>query len=204
LTEEPPDNFSDKKALISGYFVVHYFNPIPSRDGVFIEVYLMDVRQSVPRCMLAVTLLLGVSLTSTTAKAHSRARMTSKPRTGVLQTTKTHKKKVSSKRRGAWKRHGQQGIDEQRAREIQTALIREKYLDGEPTGQWDQHTKDAITRFQADHGWQTKVTPDARALIALGLGPKHENVLNPESLAAMPAIAVPNPAPGNAAGTPRR
>jgi hypothetical protein len=51
-----------------------------------------------------------------------------------------------------------------------------------------------LLRFQADHGWQTKVTPDARALIVLGLGPKHENVLNPESLAAMPAITVPNTA----------
>jgi len=155
----------------------------------------MAVQQSIPRYMPAVILLLGVSLASTMAQAHSRARMTSKPRTGVLQATKTHKK-VSSKRRGAWKRHGQQGIDEQRAREIQTALIREKYLDGEPTGQWDQHTKDAITRFQADHGWQTKVTPDARALIALGLGPKHESVLNPESLAAVPVIAVPNATTG--------
>ena len=62
-----------------------------------------------------------------------------------------------------------------------------------------------MVRFQADHGWQTKVTPDARALIVLGLGPKHENVLNPESLAAMPAIAVPNAVtPSGATAAPQR
>ena len=99
--------------------------------------------------------------------------------------SKSHKSRA---RKGAWKRHGQQQIDADRTREIQSALIREKYLDGEPSGKWDQTTKDAMTRYQDDHGWQTKSLPDARALIQLGLGPKHENVLNPESLGLPPAI----------------
>lgn len=80
-------------------------------------------------------------------------------------------------------RYGQHAIQNERAREIQEALIREKYLDGEPSGSWDQRTKDAMTRFQNDNGWQTKAVPDARALIKLGLGPKHTDVLNPEALA---------------------
>jgi hypothetical protein len=94
-------------------------------------------------------------------------------------------------RHTSWKRHGQQNIDTGRAREIQTALIREKYMDGEPSGNWDQATKTALTRFQADHGWQTKVLPDSRALIELGLGPKHEGIVNPESIAAVPAYGSP-------------
>jgi peptidoglycan hydrolase-like protein with peptidoglycan-binding domain len=102
-------------------------------------------------------------------------------------------------RKGAWKRHGQKKIDEQRAREIQEALIREKYLDGEPSGVWDARTKAAMTKFQDDHGWQTKVLPDSRALVALGLGPKYENLLNPESVdpASLPAGA-PATAPAKA------
>lgn len=68
---------------------------------------------------------------------------------------------------------GQRGIDPDRAKEIQSALIREKYLTGEPTGQWDSATEAAMQRYQADHGWQTKLTPDSRALIKLGLGPNH-------------------------------
>ena len=66
---------------------------------------------------------------------------------------------------------GQRGIDPDRAREIQTALIREKYMSGEPTGEWDSETQTAMLKYQADHGWQTKLTPDSLALIKLGLGP---------------------------------
>ena len=67
--------------------------------------------------------------------------------------------------------HGQQVIDADRSRQIQTALIREHYLDGEPNGVWDDRSKQAMLKYQADNGWQTKVTPDSRALIKLGLGP---------------------------------
>lgn len=134
------------------------------------------------------------------ALAHSRSQV--KPHTGPVQAS-SHGKKAHT-RHGAWKRHGQQGIDERRSKEIQAALVREKYLDGQPTGKWDQHTKDAMIRFQADHGWQTKRIPDSRALIALGLGPKHENLLNPESVAAMPAIAVPGAAVPSSPRTPQR
>jgi peptidoglycan hydrolase-like protein with peptidoglycan-binding domain len=66
---------------------------------------------------------------------------------------------------------GQRGIAPERATQIQSALIREKYLTGSPSGQWDSPTEAAMQKFQADHGWQTKLTPDSRALIALGLGP---------------------------------
>lgn len=96
----------------------------------------------------------------------------------------------SSKRVKKSLRHrGQQGIDADRAREIQTALIKEKYLSGEPSGKWDQRTKDAMTEYQADHGWQTKVLPDSRALIQLGLGPSKDNLINPETAAtAQPQV----------------
>ncbi len=66
---------------------------------------------------------------------------------------------------------GQREIDPARATEIQAALIRQNYLSGSPTGQWDAETETAMQKFQSDHGWQTKLTPDSRALIKLGLGP---------------------------------
>jgi hypothetical protein len=69
---------------------------------------------------------------------------------------------------------GQRTIDPDRAREIQTALIRENYLSGAPSGQWDSQTEAAMLKYQADHGWQTKLTPDSRAIIKLGLGPAHQ------------------------------
>lgn len=92
----------------------------------------------------------------------------------------TKKGKRSRKSKKASKR-GQQAIDSQRTREIQEALIREHYLEGESSGKWDATTQAALRRFQADQGWQTKTVPDSRALIKLGLGPSSDGLLNPES-----------------------
>jgi len=77
------------------------------------------------------------------------------------------------KRKVSWKKKGQQGINSERATQIQEALIREKYLTGEPTGSWDARTQAALVKYQADNGWQSKVVPDSRALIKLGLGPNY-------------------------------
>ncbi len=38
-----------------------------------------------------------------------------------------------------------------------------------------------MLKYQADNGWQTRITPDSRALIKLGLGPDHKGLLNPET-----------------------
>ena len=89
------------------------------------------------------------------------------------------------------KKRGQQAIDSTRARQIQEALIREHYMQGEPSGTWDAATQAAMQRYQADQGWQSKTTPDSRALIKLGLGPSHDHLLNPESAMTMPAAADP-------------
>lgn len=72
-------------------------------------------------------------------------------------------------------------MDPDRIRQIQAALVREHYLQGEPTGIWDQQSKDAMARYQAANGWQTKSLPDARALIRLGLGPDHAGLINPDT-----------------------
>ena len=66
---------------------------------------------------------------------------------------------------------GQREIDPDRTKAIQTALISKSYLSGEPSGNWDADTEAAMQKFQGDNGWQTKLMPDSRALIKLGLGP---------------------------------
>jgi hypothetical protein len=76
---------------------------------------------------------------------------------------------------------GQQKIDGDRTRQIQEALIREHYLQGEASGKWDDSTEVALRKMQADNGWQNKTVPDSRALIKLGLGPSHDHLLNPDS-----------------------
>lgn len=63
-----------------------------------------------------------------------------------------------------------QGISPERATQIQTALIKSGYLTGAPSGTWDAPTQAAMEKLQADNGWQTKLVPDSRAIIKLGLG----------------------------------
>ena len=104
------------------------------------------------------------------------------------------KHSASSKgRKRSKKVRGQQKIDSQRAQAIQEALIRQHYLSGEASGNWDQASQEAMRRFQRDHGWQDKTVPDSRALIRLGLGPSTDHLLNPES--AM--TTVPDPPKAN-------
>lgn len=73
---------------------------------------------------------------------------------------------------------GQQAIAPERVTEIQQALIREHYLSGEATGNWDATTLAAMQKYQADQGWQTRLMPDSRALKKLGLGPDYSNAIN--------------------------
>jgi peptidoglycan hydrolase-like protein with peptidoglycan-binding domain len=74
---------------------------------------------------------------------------------------------------------GQRVIGDDRATQIQAALIRAGYLTGTPSGHWDADTEAAMSRLQADNGWQTKLVPDSRAIIKLGLGPA---TVSPSSL----------------------
>jgi hypothetical protein len=116
-----------------------------------------------------------------TASSKSGATPKSHPTTGPhARTTASNSKSKRAKSKKVVAR-GQQKIDPERAQKIQEALIREHYLSGEPAGTWNQASEDALRRYQADHGWQSKMVPDSRALISLGLGPNHDHLLNPES-----------------------
>ena len=150
----------------------------------------------------------SVFLVSLSLAAWASASTTTKSSKGKhTQLSSTHHSSTShhsAKRatKTASRSHGQHSIDEERTVAIQSALIREHYLTGEPTGVWDQQSKDAMLRYQAANGWQTKITPDSRALIKLGLGPDHKGLLNPET-ANIPSpheLGVDNPTqPGGAA-----
>lgn len=130
--------------------------------------------------IVATTLLLAslsVGSTSTTKQQSSNS--------DVKAQKSSHAVHRVSKRTRRTRARGQKAIDGERVRQIQEALIREHYLKGEPSGQWDASTQQAMHRFQADQGWQSKTVPDSRALIRLGLGPDHEHLLNPESAMTM-------------------
>jgi peptidoglycan hydrolase-like protein with peptidoglycan-binding domain len=93
--------------------------------------------------------------------------------------------------RKSHKLHGQQAIDSSRVTQIQQALIREHYMNGDANGNWDTTTQAAMQKFQADQGWQTKLMPDSRALKKLGLGPDYSNAINAKNstFADPPAVS---------------
>jgi len=86
--------------------------------------------------------------------------------------------KLSHSRHKSHRQRGQQAIEPERVSEIQDALIHAHYLTGDASGKWDATTIAAMQKYQADHGWQTKLTPDSRALKSLGLGPDYSDAIN--------------------------
>jgi len=83
--------------------------------------------------------------------------------------------------------------------EIQLALIREHYLPGPANGNWDESTKAAMQKYQANQGWQTKLMPDSRALKKLGLGPDYSNAINAKNSSFAPPPAAGTTPPAQAA-----
>src|SRR5580698_8082522 len=89
----------------------------------------------------------------------------------------TSPKLFHKRSKSAAKPAGQRGIDDVRATQIQTSLIKSGYLSGQASGHWDAQTEAAMQKFQEDNGWQTKLIPDSRAIIKLGLGPAQDSAL---------------------------
>ncbi len=142
-------------------------------------------------------LLVSALASAQTSKKASAASKKPAAKSGTASAHTTSRKGKKSRRRAASasnrRRRGQQKIDPKRAREIQEALIREHYLKEEASDVWDDASQKAMERYQADHGWQSKMVPDARALIKLGLGPDHEHLLNPESAMTTQPLQPPPP-----------
>jgi hypothetical protein len=90
----------------------------------------------------------------------------------AAQATRVRRGPTSAKHKATklTKEQHPRAIDDERATQIQGALVKAGYLN-EVTGHWDGASQAAMQKMQGDNGWQTKLTPDSRALIKLGLGP---------------------------------
>lgn len=140
------------------------------------------------RALLAGWMALALTLAASASTAHKSHRKSSSAKASAHTATsakssahRSRHSRRSAKKSASWRHRGQQGMDPDRIRQIQAALVREHYLQGQPSGIWDQQSKDAMARYQAANGWQTKSLPDARALIRLGLGPDHAGLINPDT-----------------------
>jgi len=145
----------------------------------------LDSRKAVSEWIVALLLLALFALapaSATTKKRHHTSKHSASPsKTSYAKTS--HGKRSGKRSRSSrnWRHRGQQKVDAQRTQQIQDALVQANYLQGEPSGVWDAKTEDALRRYQTANGWQSKVVPDSRALIKLGLGPSDKKLINPES-----------------------
>jgi len=90
-------------------------------------------------------------------------------------------------------------LQPERVQEIQQALIREGYLQGDASGQWDSRTRDAMLRYQTDRGFPPTGLPEAKSLMKLGLG---SHPLPPELDHGLGGVASPGAAQGDFTVTP--
>jgi peptidoglycan hydrolase-like protein with peptidoglycan-binding domain len=101
--------------------------------------------------------------TPTTTPVHHKTRH---------KTKKHHVKKVS----------GQKAPTADRITEIQTALSRDGYYQGEPNGRWDSNTVAAVQKFQSAKGMDANGKLDAPTLQKLGLGSDIAGVSAPKPI----------------------
>ncbi len=91
-------------------------------------------------------------------------------------------------------------LQPQRVEEIQRALAQAGYLDRDPNGKWDDATRNAMLRYQTDHGFPATGLPEAKTLMKLGLGPHAlPEALDPTVAARASVDAPQKPAPQGSA-----
>lgn len=91
---------------------------------------------------------------------------------------------------------GQQRPAPERIQEIERALVERGYLSGEPDGNWDQTSMDALRRFQQSQNLSADGRLSSMSLIALGLGSRQNGVVPAPSAVApdtVRAVAVTEP-----------
>jgi hypothetical protein len=143
----------------------------------------------VPKLLLHVVALLILPVLTLAPAQSSFAAAARKHRTTKVASARATRSKHTSVK--VKKPLGPRSIDDQRATQIQAALIKAGYLTGEPSGHWDSASQAAMVKLQGDNGWQTKLVPDSRALIKLGLGPGAGQSDTTASSASPPAPATP-------------
>lgn len=112
---------------------------------------------------------------------------------GQSSTSSTAKKK-SKKKHSSKREKGQQAPMPDRISEIQSALAKGGYYQGDPSGKMDGDTVAALEKFQSAHGIDASGKLDAPTLQKLGLGSDIAGVSAPvhPQPAASPSTAPPS------------
>ncbi len=143
----------------------------------------------------SLTCLLGAGSVGT-ARA-SQSSTSSSPSTSTQKKTTTHRHRHSAKRQPP----GQKAPTSDRISEIQSALAREGYYQGEPSGKLDSSTVVALEKFQSANGLESSGKLDAPTLQKLGLGSDIAGVGAPKPVVPACCSAPGSSAPASAPST---
>jgi hypothetical protein len=112
--------------------------------------------------------------------AHQTTRTASHHRQSLSPSHSRHGRRKVARRQPSWTKVR---LGSGRVGEIQNALAHAGYYQGEPTGTWDDRTREAMRHYQTANGFGATGLPDAKSIMKLGLGPHPL----PEELAATSA-----------------
>ena len=165
------------------------------------------MKTSAPSFAIAAAILMW-SLATPGSDARTRKLRQSSPQasssgSASAPSSATQAKKKSKKRR-ARREPTQKAPTPDRIKEIQSALARGGYYQGEPNGKWDLNTAAAMQKFQSGNGLEPSGKINALSLQKLGLGSEIAGVSAPKPVApaGTPAPAAPTPAPARPPSTP--
>jgi peptidoglycan hydrolase-like protein with peptidoglycan-binding domain len=118
--------------------------------------------------------------------------------------TSTAKKKTVSKKHHSKREPTQKAPTPARISEIQTALERRGYYQGDPNGKWDSNTVNAMQKFQSENGLESSGKINALSLQKLGLGSSIAGVSAPKPVQPQPSKpAASSPSPVAASAPPQ-
>lgn len=141
------------------------------------------------KCLAAVAALLALSLSAFAYQPQSSSSSSG--------SSTPAKKKTSSKKHHSRREPTQKAPTPARISEIQSALARNGYYQGEPNGKWDSNTIASMQKFQSSNGLEASGKLNALSLQKLGLGSSIAGVGAPKPVqppSSKPPTLAPTPA----------
>jgi Putative peptidoglycan binding domain len=131
-------------------------------------------------CALATTPKAAPKSTKKTPVKKSTASKSAAKKTTASKKTAGKKTTASQKTAASW-RSAQRAPTPERYKEIQQALASKGYLEpNASSGVWDASSVTAMKKFQQEQNLEPSGKIDSLSLIALGLGPKHDQPSTPQ------------------------
>jgi peptidoglycan hydrolase-like protein with peptidoglycan-binding domain len=142
-------------------------------------------------------LALSAALLTACIPAFAQSNSTTSSNSSSTHSTTTAKKKTVSKKHHSKREPTQKAPTPARITEIQTALERRGYYQGDLNGKWDSNTVSAMQKFQSENGLESSGKINALSLQKLGLGSSIAGVSAPKPVQPQPnkpAASSPPPA----------